>query len=262
MTRVATWNVNGIRARLPQLLRWLATTRPDLVALQETKVRNEDFPVAELKTAGYQCLFHGEPRYNGVATLWRDALPPQVQHANTLPGLADDACRLLASASDTLRLINVYVPNGQSLGSEAYRYKLAWLDALKALLLGELDAADRSQVPLVLLGDFNIAPDDTDVHDPTLWSDSVLVSAPERGALRSLFSTGMHDVYRERHPEGRDFSWWDYRMQAFRRNRGLRIDLILGCRRALERGLDCWVDRHPRELEKPSDHAPVLLELA
>lgn len=261
MTRIATWNVNGIRARLPQLIDWLASAKPDVVALQETKVRNEDFPIEALAGAGYRCLVHGQPRYNGMATLWRASAAPQRLLTTSLPAFDDDACRLLVSVSDEIQVINVYVPNGQSLESEAYGYKLRWLDALKTLLAEALQSATNEGVALVLLGDFNIAPNDIDVHDPSVWSDTVLVSVPERAALSALIAEGVHDLYREQHPDEQAFSWWDYRMQAFRRDRGLRIDLILGCAEALARTSDCWIDRSPRALEKPSDHTPVVLDL-
>ena len=259
MTRIATWNVNGIRARLPQLTAWLQHTRPEFVALQETKVQDTDFPHAAIRDAGYGCLINGQPRYNGTATLWRSDQPSHTLIGTNLPGMDDGACRLLMSASPTLRLVNVYVPNGQTVDSEAYGYKLDWLRQLRATLASLLSA--DPETPLVVLGDFNVAPADIDVHDPAAWAGKILCSTPERTALAELCGLGLCDLFRALNPQTPGFSWWDYRFGGFARDRGLRIDLLLGNAAARERAWACEVDRGPRGLEKPSDHAPVVLTL-
>lgn len=259
MTRIATWNVNGIRARLPQLTDWLQDTRPEFIALQETKVQNTDFPLAAIRDAGYDCLISGQPRYNGTATLWRSDQTPHALIGNTLPGMHDDACRLLISESPTLWLVNVYVPNGQAVDSAAYGYKLDWLTRLREAL-ATLPLGDQN-TPLVVLGDFNVAPADIDVHDPAAWAGKILCSTGERTALAGLFDLGLCDLFRTLNPQAPGFSWWDYRSRGFARDRGLRIDLLLGNAAARERARACEVDRGPRGLEKPSDHAPVVLTL-
>lgn len=253
--RVATWNVNSLRVRLPALLDWLGTAAPDVVALQETKLVDAGFPHAELAGAGYLAVCSGQPTYNGVALLARTSLDAAVTH---LPGMADDPQRRLISATvNGVRMVSVYVPNGQRVGSEKYAYKLRWLAALGEWLQAELAAHPR----LVIMGDYNIAPDDRDVHDPLLWEGQVLCSEPERAAFRALLDRGLIDAYRHCLPEGRDYSWWDYRAAAFRRNAGLRIDHIL-VTPALVPGLRaCAVDTAPRRAERPSDHAPVVADL-
>ena len=249
--QIVTWNVNSLRVRLPQLLEWLCANQPDIVALQETKVPDADFPVAPIAAAGYQVAFNGQKTYNGVALLAREPLSESVLE---IPSFDDQQRRVLAVSCGGLRVVNLYVPNGQSLGSEKYHYKLRWLAALRAWLSAEL-----AQYPqLVVLGDFNIAPEDRDVHDPAAWSGSVLVSEPERAALAELLQIGLTDVFRRFDQPPQSFSWWDYRAGSFRRNNGLRIDLILASTPLAPRCTGSRIDRLARSGERASDHAPVI----
>jgi exodeoxyribonuclease-3 len=248
---VATWNVNSLRVRLPQLAEWLAANRPDVVALQETKLPDPDFPVAAIEALGYRVAFNGQRTYNGVAVLSRHEI---VAHETGIPGFDDEQRRVLAVETAGLRVLDLYVPNGQAVGSDKYAYKLRWLEALRAWL-----ATDAARHPrLVVLGDFNIAPEDRDVHDPKAWEGNVHVSPAERAALGTLLATGLVDVFRRFDQPDRSFSWWDYRMAAFRRNHGLRIDLILANAALAARCTGCLIDREPRRAERPSDHAPVV----
>jgi len=249
--RIATWNVNSLRVRLPQLLEWLAASTPDVVALQETKSPDENFPYAELSAAGYHSTFSGQKTYNGVALLARSAPTDPV---TDIPGLADPQRRVLAANFGAVRVIDLYVPNGQTVGSEKYEYKLRWLAALELWLAQELARYPK----LVVLGDFNIAPEDRDVHDPAAWVGSVLVSEPERAALRRLEALGLIDVFRQFEQPPASFSWWDYRAAAFRRNNGLRIDLILASKTLAASCTACTIDKEPRRAERASDHTPVM----
>jgi exodeoxyribonuclease-3 len=251
--RVATWNVNSVRARLDHLRAWLAAEQPDVVCLQETKVVDADFPHAPLAEAGYHAEISGQKSYNGVAVLARAGLELG-DPLRDLPGIDDPQRRYLAVTVDGVRVINVYVPNGSEVGSDKYAYKLAWLARLAEHLREECAAHPR----LLLTGDFNIAPADVDVHDPDAWRDKVLCSVPERDAYRELEACGLVDLFRTLHPEEPGFSWWDYRMNAFRRDRGLRIDLLLVSAGLADVARTCRVDRTPRGWEKPSDHAPVV----
>ena len=249
--QIVTWNVNSLRVRLPQLLEWLAANQPDIVALQETKVPDAEFPAAPIAAAGYQVAFNGQKTYNGVAVLAREPLSESVLE---IPSFDDQQRRVLAVSCGGLRVVNLYVPNGQSVGSEKYDYKLRWLAALRAWLSAEL-----AQYPqLVVLGDFNIAPEDRDVHDPAAWSGSVLVSEPERTALAELMQIGLSDVFRRFDQPPQSFSWWDYRAGSFRRNNGLRIDLILASTPLAPRCTGSRIDRLARGGERASDHAPVI----
>jgi len=249
--QIVTWNVNSLRVRLPQLLEWLAANQPDIVALQETKVTDADFPVAPIAAAGYQVAFNGQKTYNGVAVLARAPLSESVLE---IPSFDDAQRRVLAVSCGGLRVVNLYVPNGQSIDSEKYHYKLRWLAALRAWLAVEL-----AQYPqLVVLGDFNIAPEDRDVHDPQAWAGSVLVSEPERAALAELMQVGLADVFRRFEQPQQSFSWWDYRAGSFRRNNGLRIDLILASQALAPRCTGSRIDRLARSGERASDHAPVI----
>lgn len=249
--RIATWNVNSLRVRLPQLLEWLAGSAPDVVALQETKLTDDAFPADELLAAGYHSVCSGQKTYNGVAILARGA-PAEV--VRDMPGYDDPQRRVLAASVGAVRVIDLYVPNGQSVGSDKYHYKLGWLRALRKWLRSELAAHPR----LVVLGDFNIAPEDRDVHDPAAWAGSVLVSAEERDALRETLALGLVDVFRRFEQPPQSFSWWDYRAGAFRRNHGLRIDLVLASMALAERCTACQIDREPRRVERASDHTPVV----
>lgn len=253
--RCATWNVNSLRVRLPQVLDWLAERQPDLLALQETKTADEYFPLAELEAAGYQAIFSGQKTYNGVAILSRLSGPP-TDIDTDLPGRDDPQRRLLAASYGDIRFVNLYVPNGAEVGSEKFAYKLDWLAALRQYLADQLQRHKN----VIVAGDFNIAPDDRDIHDPELWRDSVLASPPEREAFRRLLELGLVDAFRLfDQPQG-SFSWWDYRAAAFRRNRGLRIDHILISEALVEKCIACTIDKTPRSWERPSDHAPVVAE--
>ncbi|MBI5450386.1 MAG: exodeoxyribonuclease III [Gammaproteobacteria bacterium] len=253
MVKITSWNVNSLRVRLPQLLQWCASEHPDIVALQEIKLQNDAFPYQELADAGYQAICNGQKTYNGVAMLSR---APPSNIIDALPGMDDPQRRLLAASYGELRVVNVYVPNGQSVGSEKYSYKLAWLHHLAMFLKQEIAAHPQ----LILLGDFNIAPADADVHDPAAWHEQILCSTAERQALRALLDLGLIDSYRQSAPEGNEFSWWDYRLNGFKRNLGLRIDLTLASTALYGRHHRSWIDKTPRGWERPSDHAPVVAE--
>lgn len=254
LMKLATWNVNSLKVRLPQLIDWLSAQQPDVVCLQETKTEDANFPRDEIVAAGYQALYAGQKTYNGVALLTRVAATDVLTR---IPGFADEQKRVLAATLGDTRVVCLYVPNGQSVGSDKYYYKLDWLDALIAWLGIELAQYPR----LAVLGDFNIAPEDRDVHDPALWAGQVLVSDEERARFRALLDLGLKDAFRLfDQPEG-SFTWWDYRMAAFRRNLGLRIDHILLSPALAERCRACYVDLAPRRLARPSDHAPVIAEL-
>ena len=251
MTTIATWNVNSIRARLEHLTRWLQETSPDVVGIQETKVQDPDFPYAEIAALGYEVLFCGQKSYNGVAILSKLTA---TLLATDLPGFTDPQRRVLAAKVAGITLLNLYVPNGSAVGSEKYNYKLAWLDALGDWVTQLMASGE----PLMLVGDFNIAPDDRDVHDPDAWRDKILCSDAERQRLQRLIELGLCDVFRRFEQPPATFSWWDYRAGGFRRNEGLRIDLILASGALAERCETCVVDLAPRRWDKPSDHAPVV----
>lgn len=251
---VVTWNVNSLRVRLAQVLDWVGTHEPDVVCLQETKLENPAFPIDALRSAGYHGLHSGQKTYNGVAILSR--IPPADPVA-VLPGAPDDAQRrLLAATIGGVRVVNVYVPNGAEVGSDKFSYKLDWLARLNRYLADELAAHPR----LALVGDFNIAPANEDVYDPKLWENSVLFSPPEREAFAKLLALGLFDTFRKFEQPGASFSWWDYRQGAFRRNNGLRIDHILCSAELYAQCMSCRIDKTPRALERPSDHAPVIAQ--
>jgi exodeoxyribonuclease III len=252
--KLATWNVNSLKVRLPHLLEWLGSEQPDVVCLQETKTEDANFPAHELRLAGYQALFAGQRAYNGVAILTRDAASEVVA---AMSGFEDEQKRLLAATVDGVRVICVYVPNGESVESEKYRYKLSWLATLTKWLRDELKAHPH----LALLGDCNIAPEERDVHDPRLWEGRVLFSEPERAAFRGLLDLGLKDSFRLFEQPDRSFTWWDYRMNAFRRNLGLRIDHILLSHELAGRARGSRIDKSLRALQRPSDHAPVVTDL-
>jgi exodeoxyribonuclease-3 len=252
MTRtVATWNVNSLRVRLPHLTEWLAANPVDAIALQETKLPDADFPAADLEALGWNSAFSGQRTYNGVAILSR---APATAVVAGIPGFDDEQRRVLAVSLGGLRVIDVYVPNGQTVGSDKFEYKLRWFTALREYVAAELTRHPN----LVVLGDFNVAPDDRDVHDPKAWEGSVHVSPPERAALQALLGTGLADCFRLFEQPEKSYSWWDYRMVAFRRNAGLRIDLILASNALARKCGACHIDKAPRKLERPSDHAPVV----
>jgi exodeoxyribonuclease-3 len=253
--KLAAWNVNSLKVRLPQLLDFLATRQPDAVCLQETKLEDINFPRAELEAAGYQAAYAGQKTYNGVAILSKLPLA-EVQVG--IPGLEDEQKRVISASVGDVRIVCAYVPNGQSVDSDKYQYKLDWLAALTAWLKKELARHPR----LALLGDYNIAPEDRDVHDPVLWKDQVLCSEPEREAFRKLLALGLKDSFRLFEQPERSFTWWDYRMLGFRRNHGLRIDHILLSEALAASCTEAGIDRDMRKLERPSDHAPVVATLA
>jgi exodeoxyribonuclease III len=248
--RIATWNVNSLRVRMDHLRRWLADNAVDAVALQELKLADEHFPRAEIEAMGLHALCYGQKTYNGVAILSRTQA---LECAFGIPEDADPQRRVVAAGLGPIRLVNVYVPNGQAVGSEKYTYKLAWLERLRAYLASLLAANEY----LLVAGDFNIAPEDRDVHDPAAWEGSVHVSAPEREALGRITALGLSDLFRRFEQPKNAWSWWDYRMNAFRRDLGLRIDLMLASPALAERCTACTIDRTPRTWERPSDHAPV-----
>lgn len=253
--KLATWNVNSLKVRLPQVLDWLSSHDPDVLVLQEIKQVTEAFPGDELARAGYLSLASGQKTYNGVAVI---AKQQPLDPVTDVPGFEDPQRRVLATTIDGIRVVNLYVPNGSEVGSEKYVYKLAWLDALRGYLEAELAVHER----LVVLGDFNIAPADEDVYDPEKWGDAILCSPDERAALRRLLDLGLTDVFRRFEQPEQTFSWWDYRAAGFRRNAGLRIDLILTSPALTELCSASYVDREPRAWERPSDHAPVVAEFA
>ncbi len=253
--KIASWNVNSLKVRLPQLLDWLATWQPDIVCLQETKLEDHAFPLAEISAAGYCAVFSGQKTYNGVALLSRQ-VPDDLVVGNPL--YPDEQKRLLAATVGGLRAICVYVPNGQAVGSDKYDYKLAWLSALREWVGGQLAACPR----LLIAGDFNIAPEDRDVHDPAAWSGQILCSDAERRAFGGLLDLGLRDSFRLFEQPARSFSWWDYRMLGFQKNLGLRIDHILLSEPLAAQCKAAGISRALRKLERPSDHAPVTAELA
>jgi exodeoxyribonuclease-3 len=259
--KIASWNVNSLNVRLAHLQQWLGSARPDVVALQETKLEDARFPDTDIAAMGYRSVFSGQKTYNGVAILARMDAPgggviSDVQAG--IPGFEDEQKRVLAATVNGVRIVDVYVVNGQSVGSDKYAYKLRWLDALHAWLEGELRRHQR----LVLLGDFNIAPDERDVHDPVQWNEAhILTSRAERDALDRLHALGLHDAFRALNPDDGSFSWWDYRQFAFRRNLGLRIDLTLVSDALRADCIAAGIDREPRTWERPSDHAPAWVEI-
>jgi len=252
--KLATWNVNSLKVRLPHVLDWLAANPVDVLCLQETKQPDSDFPQAELQAAGYYSVFSGQKTYNGVAILSRT---PVNDIQMGIPDFADEQKRVIAVTISDIRVVCVYVPNGQSIDSDKYQYKLAWLAALHDWLKEELTRYPK----LALLGDYNIAPEDRDVYDPKAWKGNVLVSEPERRKFRDLLQLGLHDSFRMFEQAEKSYSWWDYRMMAFRRNMGLRIDHILISEPLVALCKGCVIDKAPRKLERPSDHAPVVAEL-
>ena len=250
--RIATWNVNSLKVRLPHVLDWLATEKPDALCLQELKMEDKSFPLEAIREAGYHAQFNGQKTYNGVAILSPEAMADVVKD---IPGFDDIQKRIIAATVGDVRVICGYFPNGQAVGSEKFEYKMRWLEALTAWVKNEMAQYPR----LVLTGDFNIAPEDRDAHPD--WKDEIHVSEPERAAFRALAGLGLTDAFRLFEQEERAFSWWDYRMGAFRRNFGLRIDHLLISEALVARTTGCHVDKAPRKLERPSDHAPVVLDL-
>jgi exodeoxyribonuclease-3 len=253
--KLATWNVNSLKVRLPHLLDWLAKHAPDVVCLQETKTEDPKFPAAEIEAAGYKVAFSGQKTYNGVAILARAPLA-DVQAG--IPRFEDEQKRVVTATVGDVRVVCAYVPNGQAVGTEKYEYKLKWLRAFADLLRDELERHPR----LAVLGDYNVAPEDRDVHDPRLWEGQVLCSEAERAGFRRLLDLGLADSFRLFEQPEKSFTWWDYRMNQFKRNMGLRIDHILVSPALAAHCTACTIDIEPRRLERPSDHAPVVAEIA
>jgi len=251
--KIATWNVNSLKVRLAQVLEWLGAHEPDVLVLQEIKQVTEAFPVETFLEAGYQSIASGQKTYNGVAVIAKSQ--PQ-DPVFDFPGFDDPQRRILASTINGVRVVDLYVPNGSEVGSEKYAYKLSWLAALKNFIVDELKHHEK----LVVLGDFNIAPADADVHDPEKWGEAILCSPKERAALEALLDLGLSDVFRQFEQAEKTFSWWDYRAAGFRRNLGLRIDLILASAALSKNCTASYVDKEPRGWERPSDHAPVVAE--
>ncbi len=256
-TTIASWNVNSLNVRLPHLEEWLKLRQPDIVGLQETKLEDPRFPDSVLAGLGYRSVFCGQKTYNGVAILSRRPIE-ETTCVMAIPGFEDEQKRVIAATIGDLRIVNLYVVNGQDLGTEKYDYKLRWLAAVHDWLAEEL----RTHPKMVVMGDFNIAPDERDVHDPAVWNDEhILTSTAERAALRRLMDLGLHDSFRLHNQEGGVFSWWDYRAAGFRRNLGLRIDLCLVSDALREHCTGAEIDREPRTWERPSDHTPALVTL-
>ena len=255
LMKIATWNVNSIKVRLPQVLQWLKENPIEVLCLQETKMTDDKFPIGEIEAAGYQAVFSGQKTYNGVAILSRLPISDVIKNN---PRLTDEQQRLIGATINGVRVICAYVPNGQSIDSDKYNYKLRWLDALHTWIAEE----KMSHNALALLGDFNIAPEDRDVHDPVAWQGSVLVSDPERAAFRQLQALGLKDAFRLFDQPEQTYSWWDYRQLGFQKNKGMRIDHIMLSETLAQRCTACFVDRTPRKWPQPSDHAPVVADIA
>jgi len=242
-----------MNVRLPHVLEWLAANRPDILVLQELKQLTDAFPAEALSEVGYSSIANGQKTYNGVAVISRTQATDPITE---FPGFDDPQRRVLAATISGIRIVDLYVPNGQAVGTEKYEYKLSWLAALRDFLQGELSRHEK----LVVLGDFNIAPADEDVHDAEKWGEAILCSPLERKALRELLDLGLSDVFRKFDQPEKAFSWWDYRAAGFRRNTGLRIDLILTSDAMTKRCSASYIDKEPRAWERPSDHAPVVAE--
>jgi exodeoxyribonuclease-3 len=251
--KIATWNVNSLKVRLPHVLDWLATSQADILCLQETKTIDENFPVDDIEAAGYHVVFSGQKTYNGVAIISKEQAEDIITDVS---GLDDPQRRILGATIAGTRILNLYVVNGQEVGSEKYAHKLHWLDMVTAHISEQLQQYER----FIVLGDFNIAPDDRDVHDPEAWHERILCSTPERKALQKMLDLGLADTFRLFDQEEKGYSWWDYRAAGFRRNRGLRIDLVLASKVLADSCRACTIDKEPRRLERPSDHTPVMAE--
>lgn len=252
--KIATWNVNSLTVRLPQVLDWLQANPVDALCLQETKLTDDKFPHAELATAGYACHWFGQKTYNGVALLTRE---PALDIVKNIPGFEDEQARVIAGTLADVRVIGAYFPNGQAPDSEKFVYKMAWLQALQDWVRSELAQHPR----LVLVGDYNIAPEDRDVYDPVAWAGQIHCTPQERSHFQQLLGLGLVDAFRLFEQAPKSWSWWDYRNLAFRKNQGLRIDHILVSQPLKAQVAACAIDKLPRKNERPSDHAPVVVEL-
>lgn len=252
--QLATWNVNSLGVRLPQLLDWLAANPVDAIVLQETKLTDDKFPQAELQAAGYHAHWFGQKTYNGVALLSRT---PATDIVRNLPGLADEQARVITGTVGDVRVIGAYFPNGQAPDSDKFVYKMGWLEALHKHVADELTRHPK----LVLMGDYNIAPEDRDVYDPVAWAGQIHCTPQERAHFQALLDQGLVDAFRLFEQPPKSWSWWDYRNLAFRKNQGLRIDHILTSTALRSQVQACVIDKLPRKNERPSDHAPVVLTL-
>ena len=253
--KLATWNVNSLKVRLPQVVQWLENNPVDVLCLQETKMTDDKFPQADIEVLGYHVAFTGQKTYNGVAILSRHAMTDVVKNN---PLFEDEQQRIISATLNDMRVICAYVPNGQAVGTDKYAYKLKWLDALARWLESEL----KQHPNLAILGDYNIAPADADVHDPVAWKDQVLCSDEERAAFQRLCALPLTDSFRMFPQAEKSFSWWDYRQMAFRRNMGVRIDHVLLSSSLAARCTACEIDKLPRKWEQPSDHTPVIATLS
>jgi len=251
--KVASWNVNSLGVRLPHVLAWCDIARPDILALQETKLTDDRFPAEALLEAGYHSVFSGQKTYNGVAILSRE---PAIDSVTDIDGLDDPQRRILAVTIGDVRIIDLYVVNGSEVGSEKYAYKLHWLEQVNRFIASEIQKFEK----VIVLGDFNIAPEDRDVHDPEAWHEKILCSTPERQALQQMLELGLSDTFRLFEQPENTWSWWDYRMAAFRRNMGLRIDLVLASKTLAGNCSAAYIDKEPRRQERPSDHTPAVAE--
>ena len=251
--KIASWNVNSLKVRLEQVCDWITHHQPEVLALQETKTINEKFPAAEIESLGYHVCFAGQPTYNGVALISKQA-PADI--ITSIPNFDDEQKRVIAATCGDTRVINLYVVNGKEVGSDKFEYKLRWLNAVTDWISDEMSRHDR----VVVLGDFNIAPDDRDVHDPEAWHEKILCSTEERSALKRILALGLQDSFRLFPQPDQTFSWWDYRAAGFRRNLGLRIDLVLCSEAMKDQCTTSYIDKEPRKLERPSDHAPAVAE--
>jgi exodeoxyribonuclease-3 len=252
--KIATWNVNSLKVRLPHVLQWLQESPVDVLCIQETKLTDDKFPVAEIEAAGYHVAYTGQKTYNGVAIISRHPMTDVIKNN---PLFEDEQQRLISATIEGMRIICAYIPNGQALDSDKYQYKLKWLTALQQWLTAECQTYPK----LALLGDYNIAPEDRDVHDPAAWVGQNLVSEPERTAFQQLLGLNLKDAFRMFEQADKLYSWWDYRQMAFRRNMGLRIDHILLSSALAEKCSACVIDKAPRKWEQPSDHTPVIATL-
>ncbi len=252
--KLATWNVNSLAVRLPQLLDWLAEQQPDALVLQETKLTDDKFPHAEIEAAGYAVQWFGQKTYNGVALLSK---APATDIVRNIPGFADEMARVITGTVGGLRIVGAYFPNGQAPGTEKFEYKMQWLRGLRDWLREELATHPK----LVLMGDFNIAPEDRDVFDPVAWAGQIHCTDEERDHFRKLVELGLVDAFRLFEQPPKSWSWWDYRNLAFRKNQGLRIDVILVSEALKAAVRECVIDKAPRKNERPSDHAPVWVRL-
>jgi exodeoxyribonuclease III len=250
--KIASWNINSLRKRQDRLFEWLETTKPDVVCLQETKCPDEQFPVLALRAAGYHSAYHGEKSYNGVAILSKKE--PKSVRTSLCDEVVDPQARVIAASIDKVRVYSIYAPNGQAVGSPAYEYKLSWYARLCDCVAKEKD------VDLAVCGDFNVAPEDIDVHDPELWRGAIMCSERERAALRELCKIGLIDTLRMHHHDAGLFTWWDYRMLSFPKNRGLRIDAVLAGKSLAPKCIASGIDRDMRKGKDPSDHAPIWAE--